>query len=183
MQEKQTKILQTFLELLNKGGKFNTFTLASAGASLDISKGEMDLLFPYGLFEICEKLWQVHLDELTPFISKEGGVTLGVKNAIKQSFTLLAPNKRAMICIFKFLLLPQNILFTPKFLWQFADRIWSKLEGGNAGFSYYTKRASLASIYSNCFIYFITSKNHTKLDVIIEKQISFIINLAKKFKK
>lgn len=180
MEEKQEKILRTFLELLNTGSKFNLFTLYAAGSMHEYFKGEVDLLFPYGLFDICKKLWNIHLEEVAFLINKEHGITTGVKDAIMGSFTLLNPNKKAIINITKFLLLPQNILFLPKFSWQFADAIWGKLEGGNSGFSYYTKRLSLATIYSNCFIYFITSKNHTRMHEVMEKQISLLFKLTKK---
>jgi len=180
MEEKQEKILRTFLELLNTGSKFSLFTLYSAGDMHECPKGEIDLLFPYGLFELTKKLWNIHLEEVAFLINKEGGITIGVKDAIMNSFTLLTPNKKAIINITKFLLLPQNILLVPNFSWKFADAVWGKLEGGNSGFSYYTKRLSLATIYSNCFIYFITSKNHTRIHEVMEKQLSLLFKVTKK---
>mgnify|MGYP003545504816 CR=1 FL=1 len=180
MNEKQEKILRSLVELLNTGSKLSLFTLYSAGDANALSKGEVDLLFPYGLFDICKKLWKIHLEEITFIINKESGITVGVKDAIMNSFTLLTPNKKAVINITKFLLLPQNILFVPKLSWKFADAVWGSLEGGDSGFSYYTKRLSLATIYSNCFIYFITSKSHSRLHEVMEKQLSILFKLTKK---
>lgn len=180
MNEKQEKILRTLLELLNAGSKFSLFTLYAAGDANELSKGEVDLLFPYGLFDICQKLWKIHLEEINFLIKKESGITIEVKQAIMNSFTFLTPNKKAVIRITKFLLLPQNILFVPKFAWKFADAVWGGIEGGNSGFSYYTKRLSLSIIYSNCFIYFITSRNHSRLYEVMEKQLSILFKLTKK---
>lgn len=183
MEEKQTKILKTFLELLNTGSKCNEFTFTSASLIHDVSKGELDLLFPYGVFEAVQKLWDIHLEELKPLILQNEGITKGVKMAVLSSFELLSPYKKALRNIVKFLLLPKNILASPKFIWRLCDTIWGKVEGGSAGFSYYSKRMILFTIYNNCFLYFITSKNHTKLQEVLEKQLSLLQKIVKKFKR
>jgi ubiquinone biosynthesis protein COQ9 len=171
MQEKQLKVLDEFTKLLNSGSSFSKFTLNSACASLEITQGELDLLFPYGMFEVAEKLWQKHISEVEA--SKEFGVTNGVKMAILSSFNLLTPYKRAVRKVVKFLLLPQNLPFAPKFFWKMADAIWKKLQINDVSFSFYTKRALLSGIYANCFAYFLLSKNHSNLEEVVEKQLKF----------
>ena len=177
MQEKQIKVLEEFLKLINSSSNCSAFTLSAAASKLEITKGELDLLFPYGLFEVCELLLQKHINEIST--TKEEGITNGVKNAILSSFELLSPYKRAVRKITKFLILPQNAIKSPKFLWQISNAIWQKLGVNDVNFSFYSKRLILSGIYGNCFSYFILSKNHEKLTQILETQ----LNLLNKFKK
>lgn len=171
MQEKQLKILDEFKIMLNSGSDFSYFTLNSASSNLEITKGELDLLFPYGLFEVAKLLWKMHLDEVE--VLQNQGVTNAVKSGILSSFQHLSPYKKAVRKVVKFVLLPQNLPFGLKFFWKMADIIWQKGGVKDSSFSYYTKRAILSTIYANCFFYFLLSKNHNYLEKFIEGQLKF----------
>ena len=179
MEEKRAKILEAFLNLINTSSDFSAFTLNSASASLEITKGELDLLFPYGLFQVCELLLEKHINEIEA--SNEQGITNGVKMAVLSSFSLLSPYKRALRKMVKFLLLPQNAIKAPKFFWNISNAIWQKLGVNDANFSFYSKRAILSGIYANCFLYFLLSKNHEKLESILQKQLDLLGKLKRKY--
>ena len=157
MEEKQIKVLEEFLNLINTSSNFSEFTLNAAASKFEITKGELDLLFPYGLFEVCEHLFAKHISEIST--DKEQGITNGVKLAVLSSFELLTPYKKALRKIVKFLLLPQNTIKAPKFFWQISNAIWQKLEVNDANFSFYSKRAILSGIYAHCFFIFYFLKN------------------------
>jgi ubiquinone biosynthesis protein COQ9 len=177
MEEKQAQILEEFLFRINTGSGFSVFTFTASASKFDVTKGELDLLFPFGLFEVCEKLLVKHISEIEA--NNNNGITEGVKMAVLSSFNLLTPYKKAVRKIVKFLLLPQNTIKAPKFFWEISSAIWQKLGVSDNTFNYYSKRAILSGVYANCFLYFVLSKNHHNLEAILNKQLSLI----SKFKK
>lgn len=179
MEEKQIKVLEEFLNLINTSSNVSEFTLTAAASKIHITKGELDLLFPYGLFEVCELLFDKHISEIQT--NKEQGITNGVKLAVLSSFELLTPYKRALRKLVRFLLLPQNVIKAPKFFWKISNAIWQKLGINDANFSFYSKRAILSGIYAHCFFYFLLSKNHEKLEYILQKQLDLITKFKKKY--
>ena len=179
MEETRAKILEEFLNLINTSCEFSHFTLNSASSKFEVTKGELDLIFPYGLPQVCELLLEKHIQEIET--TKEQGITNGVKMAVLSSFSLLTPYKRAVRKMVKFLLLPQNALKAPKFLWSISNAIWQKLGVNDANFSFYSKRAILSGIYGNCFAYFLLSKNHERLEGILQKQLDLLGKFKRKY--
>jgi rpsU-divergently transcribed protein len=178
MQEKQLKILEEFIKLINSSSEFSEYTLYSAGSKLEITKGEIDILFPYKMFGIAKILWEKHINEISA--SKENGITEGVKNAVLSSLSLLMPYKRAVRKVFKFLILPQNIIFAGKFFWNIADAIWKKLEVNDSSFKFYTRRAILSSIYGSCFLHFLISRDFAKTESLLKSQLELLQKITKR---
>ena len=183
-ENKMEEILNEFLSLLQTSN-CNEFTLLSSASNLNISQGELNIIAPKGLKSVLEALLNKHIKELITEIQNNNtnGITEGVKQSILTSFTLFEPYKTQLRKIFKYLLNPLNIPTAIKFNFQISSAIWKALNVNDHSFSYYSKRVILAKIYSNCFLYFICSKNHSKLELIISKQLSLLFKITSFFKK
>ena len=181
-QDKKEIILQEFLKAL-ESSRFNDFTLQSVAGSLEITSGELNLIFPNGLEDVPKELLKKHKNELQAGIleMEKTGITEGVKRSVLLSFELLNQHKKAVRKIFKFLISPKSIFLAPKFLYEISDTIWKSLGVNDSTFSFYSKRLILSTIYSNCFIYFCLSKNGEKLEKILSTQLSLLKKLN--FKK
>jgi ubiquinone biosynthesis protein COQ9 len=177
--EKKEKIANEFLEVL-KYNKCNKFSLLCAASNLEITGGEFDILFKGGLVEVIEFLFQRHLDEIK--IHQTEKISERVKSGVLNSFEVLTPYKKPLRKIVRFLCLPQNIFLLPKFSYKISDCIWRKSGISDSGFSFYTKRFTLMAIYSSCFTYFILSAQNKKLKEILEKELSLLNKISRKFK-
>ena len=62
-QDKKEIILQEFLKAL-ESSRFNDFTLQSVAGSLEITSGELNLIFPNGLEDVLKELLKKHKNEL-----------------------------------------------------------------------------------------------------------------------
>ena len=183
MESKKNEILLEFINALKTSG-FNEFTLNSVASNLNITQGELALIFPYGMQDVAKSLLNRHIDELVEAIAVQNvtGTTEKVKQAVLSSFNLLEDYKTQTRKLTRFLLTSLNIVYAPKFVYKIADAIWKECAPHDTTFSFYTKRAILSTIYTNCFFYFLLSKRHEKLEQILNKQLELLTKITKKFK-
>lgn len=79
-----------------------------------------------------------------------GGMGLGarVELALMIRFEQWQPHKEAVRRASAVLALPQNAALAARTTWRTADAVWHTVGDTSVDFNYYTKRASLAAIYS-----------------------------------
>lgn len=168
---KKQRVAEEFFKLL-KASKCSVFTLKSAAANCEVTEGELDLLFPSSVSSMIDFLFDLHLEELKgKIVFNQESITNSVKLAVMASLDLLMPYKREMIKIIKFLATSSHVLKLGKFSFKIADAIWKGVGVQDSGFAYYTKRASLAGIYSTTFIFFLLNRKREKTEKFLEVQI------------
>lgn len=167
------EIANEFLLLL-QSSRCSQFTLKRAASNLDITEGQMDIIFPFGLYEVIEFLFKIHRDELTKKINFIEGTSISVKKAILTSFELLSPLKPEIIKIFRYISTSSQFHSLPKFSLQISDSIWKGIGSQDITFSYYTKRLTLAGIYSSCFIFFLTSNYKMTVENFLDMQLKIL---------
>ena len=81
----------------------------------------------------------------------------------------------------RYLILPQNFLFTNKLLFKVCDEIWFLAGDKSLDFNYYSKRIILMNIYSTGLIYWIFDKSPKKIksNEYISKQIKNVSKIGK----
>lgn len=177
--KKQEEVVEEFLKLL-RFSKCSIMTLKAAAANLGITDGELDLIFPCGLNEVIKFLFEKYRSELSKVVVlREDGITASVKIAIIRSFNILLPYKLEVKKIIKYISLSSNVILLPSFSAKIADTIWKGLNINDTGFAFYTKRLTLAGIYSNVFTFFLLTDNFEKLEKLIDLELKGLANITK----
>lgn len=76
------------------------------------------------------------------------GLTARVRWLVRRRLEVWGADREAIRRAVSLLSLPGNAVKATRSAWQTADRIWYLAGDGSVDFSYYTKRASLAAVYS-----------------------------------
>lgn len=82
-----------------------------------------------------------------------------ITRAVRLRLELAAPHREAIRAGMSFLLLPENAPLGPKLLYGTVDAIWLAIGDKSTDFSFYTKRALLAAVYSTTLLYWLGDKS------------------------
>ena len=76
---------------------------------------------------------------------------------------------------------PNHICFFANSLYKIVDHIWYLIGDTSTDFNYYTKRATLATVYTSTILYFIndSSKNHDDTISFLKRRINNVIQIHK----
>ena len=149
-------------------------------------------LFPNGIIDAIihfadiadRQMLQGHLRE----DFKDQRIPEKIKNLLMSRFEFLNPYKEAVRRSVAILALPNNSKIAIKSLYNTTDKIWSAAGDQSTDISFYTKRASLAGVYSSTFMYWLgsTDPDLQKVDEFIDRRlanINFIGKITKPFKE
>ena len=149
-------------------------------------------LFPKGIIDaiihfadIADRhMLQEHLKE----DFKDQRIPKKIKNLLMSRFEFLNPYKEAVRRSVAILALPNNSKIAIKSLYNTTDKIWAVAGDQSTDISFYTKRASLAGVYSSTFMYWLgsTDPDLKKVDEFIDRRlanINFIGKITKPFKE
>tara|TARA_B100001093_G_scaffold70057_1_gene60531 strand:- start:57 stop:698 length:642 start_codon:yes stop_codon:yes gene_type:complete len=111
-----------------------------------------------------------------------------IKSLLMSRFEFLNPYKEAVRRSVAILALPNNSKFALKSLYKTTDKIWGAAGDQSTDISFYTKRASLAGVYSSTFMSWLgsTDPDLKKVDEFIDRRlanINVIGKITKPFKK
>lgn len=82
-----------------------------------------------------------------------------IAHAVRLRLDLAAPHREAVRSGLSFLLLPQNAPLGPRLLYGTVDAIWQAIGDRSTDFSFYTKRALLAAIYSATLLFWLNDRS------------------------
>ena len=111
-----------------------------------------------------------------------------IKNLLMSRFEFLNPYKEAVRRTVAILSLPNNSKIAIKSLYNTTDKIWEAAGDQSTDISFYTKRASLAGVYSSTLMSWLgsTDPDLKKVDEFIDRRlanINFIGKITKPFKE
>jgi ubiquinone biosynthesis protein COQ9 len=118
------------------------------------------------------------LDAMNPRPEK---ISVIIKSAILLRLENAEPHREAVSQTLKILARPQHAPLAAKTLYRTVDRIW-RLTGDRAtDFSFYTKRASLAGIYSATLLYWSLKSNpdRVKTEAFLDQRLSELALIPK----
>lgn len=141
-----------------------TRTALAAGARrLDLPPGEADRLFPGGPVQVLTHLSQ-RADLCTvEDMEKEGVGALKIRDRIKGAVRIRlerhAGEREAVRRALALLSLPFNAGVGLKLLYKTVDAMWYAAGDTSTDFNFYTKRATLAGVYSSTLLYWLNDRS------------------------
>ncbi|WP_422036451.1 COQ9 family protein [Reyranella sp.] len=137
--------------------------LAASGRALDLPPGEADRLFPGGplqaLTYVSERADRRTIEDM----EKEGITALKIRDRIKGAVRLrlerhAGPREAARRAL-STLSLPLNAGLALKLLYKTVDAMWYAAGDTSTDFNFYTKRATLAGVYSSTLLYWLNDRS------------------------
>ena len=171
------------------GWSKNSILTGFSSRNNEVMYGE---LFPNGITDTIihfadiadRQMLQGHLRE----DFKDQRIPEKIKNLLMSRFEFLNPYKEAVRRSVAILALPNNSKIAIKSLYNTTDKIWEAAGDQSTDISFYTKRASLAGVYSSTFMYWLgsTDPDLQKVNEFIDRRlanINFIGKIIKPFKE
>ena len=136
-------------------------SIIAAAQECGISDDEARLLLPGGaidaidhFIDLADRDMAVALDKLE---SRPTGITSIIREAILSRLDGAAPHREAVVSALRVLARPQHAPLAARTLYRTVDRIWRLTGDGAVDFSFYTKRATLAGVYSATLLYWVAN--------------------------
>jgi len=119
--------------------------------------------FPGGMAEVLAFNHQRHDARMLELMARDdmagGKIRDRIARAVRLRLEMAAPQREAIRAGLSFLLLPENAPLGPKLLYGTVDAIWVAIGDKSTDFSFYTKRALLAAVYSATLLYWLGDKS------------------------
>ena len=137
--------------------------LSAASAKLGLSAGETDRVFPGGpvqiLIFVSERADQRTVEDM----EKEGVAGLKIRDRIKAAVRIRlerhAGEREAARRALALLALPLNAGLGLKLLYKTVDAMWYAAGDTSTDSNFYTKRATLAGVYSSTLLYWLNDRS------------------------
>ncbi len=136
--------------------------LRVASRQLEMPAAEAQALFPRGAPDLvagfsrwADRRMLDRLDAAPP----EGGTASQVKRALELRFEVVAPWREAVRRALSVLALPPHALLGTRLVYETVDGIWYAAGDTATDFSFYTKRATLAGVYSAALLYWLEDRS------------------------
>lgn len=141
-----------------------TRTALAAGARrLELQQGEADRLFPGGPVQVLTHLSQRADFRTVEDMEKEGVGALKIRDRIKGAVRIRlerhAGEREAVRRALALLSLPFNAGLALKLLYKTVDAMWYAAGDTSTDFNFYTKRATLAGVYSSTLLYWLNDRS------------------------
>ena len=164
------------------GWNYKLITLISNKSKF--TEKEINALFPEGYKSILRFYLLESNVEFTKASKKLSLIRMKTSERIKQLILLKikinAQNKLLIKKIFFTLLLPNHSKLASLSLFKTVDQIWFLAGDNSTDFNYYTKRATLALIYSSTVFFWINNNyNYYKTEKFLDQQLLKIYKISK----
>jgi ubiquinone biosynthesis protein COQ9 len=141
-----------------------TRTALAAGARrLDLPPGEADRLFPGGSIQVLTHLSGRADLRTVEDMEKEGVAGMKIRDRIKSAVRIRlerhAGEREAVRRALAVLSLPFNAGLALKLLYKTVDAMWYAAGDTSIDFNFYTKRATLAGVYSSTLLYWLNDRS------------------------
>ena len=137
--------------------------MASAARSLELPAGEADRLFPGGPAQILAYLSERSDLRTVEDMEKQGIANLKIRDRIKQAVRLRLERhggeREAVRRAIGLLSMPFNGPLALKLLYKTVDALWYAAGDTSTDFNFYTKRATLAGVYSSTLLYWLNDRS------------------------
>ena len=154
-----------FADAVAEDAAFDGWSRASLGAAarrLELPTGEGDRLFPGGPTKVLAHLSERSDQRTVEDMEKQGVADLKVRDRIKQAVRIRlerhAGEREAVRRALALLSLPFNAPLALKLLYNTVDALWYAAGDTSTDFNFYTKRATLAGVYSSTLLYWLNDR-------------------------
>ena len=159
-------------------------TLKSAATNEGISYAKAKSLFPRGGIDLAKSFHQFGDQD---FLTNFGKIDISrlshsekVAKALKIRFMVIAKNKEAFRRSMALFAMPMYHLEAINLVWSTCDLIWVQIKGESFGISWYTKRATLVSVYLSTLLFFLgdSSADHEDTECFIMRRLGDVSKLG-----
>jgi len=137
--------------------------LRVAAKRIDMPVAEAEALFPRGASDLVAGFsrWADRrmLDWIETAPIEEASVSARVKRVVALRFEVVQPSREAVRRALSVLAMPPHALLGLRLLYETVDAIWYAAGDRATDFSFYTKRATLAGIYSATLLYWLDDRS------------------------
>jgi ubiquinone biosynthesis protein COQ9 len=144
--------------------------LRAAARRCEITAEEARALFPGGAADLVAAFsrWadQRMLDRFEALPLTDTRISDRIARAIATRFEIVAPWREAVRRALTVLALPYNAPLAGRLIYDTVDAIWYAAGDAATNFSFYTKRATLAGIYSAAVLYWLEDRSEEFVDTL-----------------
>lgn len=137
--------------------------LSAASRQLGLPVGEANRLFPGGPVQVLTFISERADVRTVADMEKEGVANLRISDRIKQAVRIRlerhAGQREAVRRALALLALPFNAGLGLKLLYKTVDAMWYAAGDISTDFNFYTKRATLAGVYSSTLLYWLNDRS------------------------
>lgn len=137
--------------------------LTAAARQLELPAGEADRLFPGGALQVLTFASERADLRTVEDMEKEGVASLKIRDRIKAAVRIRlerhAGEREAARRALAALSLPFNTGLALKLLYKTVDAMWYAAGDTSTDFNFYTKRATLAGVYSATLLYWLSDRS------------------------
>lgn len=137
--------------------------LAAGSRRLDLPPGEADRLFPGGPIQVLTHLSGRADLRTVEDMEKEGVAGMKIRDRIRSAVRIRlerhAGEREAVRRALAVLALPFNAGLALKLLYKTVDAMWYAAGDTSTDFNFYTKRATLAGVYSSTLLYWLNDRS------------------------
>ena len=137
--------------------------LAAASRRLELPAGEADRLFPGGAIQVLTHVSERADLRTVQDMETEGVAGLKIRDRIKAAVRLRlerhAGDREAARRALALLSLPFNAPLALRLLYRTVDAMWYAAGDASTDFNFYTKRATLAGVYSSTLLYWLNDRS------------------------
>lgn len=137
--------------------------LARAAEDLGIPESRAELVFPGGAIDMVDAFIARLDDQMAAQLEALDLSAMKIRDRIRTivrtRLDLSLPHREAIRRGISILGLPQNAVRATKILWRTADSMWYAAGDTATDYNYYTKRATLAGIYSSTLLVWLNDES------------------------
>ena len=137
--------------------------LSTAARQIDLPPSEADRLFPGGPVQVLTHISERADLRTVADMEKEGVAGLKMRDRIKGAVRIRlerhAGEREAVRRALALLSLPFNAGLALKLLYKTVDAMWYAAGDTSTDFNFYTKRATLAGVYSSTLLYWLNDRS------------------------
>jgi ubiquinone biosynthesis protein COQ9 len=159
--------------------------ITRAATDLGLDKGMIQLAFPGGPLDLIDYFSKAADDRLAKALELETPkkrkirdlVTFAVRLRIEDNTETREAARRAVA----YLALPQNAGAGLKMLYRTVDTIWHGIGDRSTDFNFYTKRATLAAVFSATLLYWLSDESEDCADswAFLDRRIADVMKIEK----
>ncbi|MBL8710565.1 MAG: COQ9 family protein [Rhodospirillaceae bacterium] len=153
----------------------------AADAGIDLARALN--AFPGGMAEVLAFNHELADRRMVEALARQDVATMRIRDriagAVRLRLELVEHQREAVRSGLSFLLLPENAALGPKLLYRTVDAIWFAIGDRSTDFSFYTKRALLAAVYSSTLLYWLNDKSggHTASWAFLDRRIAEVMKI------
>ncbi len=159
-------------------------TLEETAAKVGVPYGQAKSLFPRGGIDLARFHHQLKDQDFVNKFRKVEITNLShfekVEVAIKMRFQAIADDKEVFKSSMSLFAMPMYQLEAINLVWSTCDLIWCEIKDISIGFDWYTKRATLVSVYLSTLLFFLgdESADHRETEYFIVRRLQEVQKLG-----